>query len=165
MRRSPLDPDARGSGLVIDLRDHLKPEQVVDLDATTKDEALREMVSAAAESDAVSDEEALLEAVRAREKILSTGIGLGIAIPHARIDAVDQFVVAVGRHARGIDFESIDQRPVHIVVLIAGPSDSQKPYLELLAQLSKRLKLEDVRAEITGGASRERVVDLLTEGA
>lgn len=146
----------------IDLRDHLAPEQVIDLKAHTKDEVLVELVAAVAQTDAVQDREALLDAVRARERILSTGIGLGIAIPHARIDAVKRFVVAVGRHPRGIDFESIDQKPVNIVVLIAGPKDTQKPYLELLAQLSKRLKLAEVRAQITGGAAPPSVVDLLT---
>ena len=99
----------------IDLRDHLAPQQVIDLEADTKDEALLEVVDAAALSGAVSDRDALVEAVRARERILSTGIGLGIAIPHARIASVDRFVVSVGRHGGGIDFESIDQKPVHIV--------------------------------------------------
>ena len=146
----------------ISLRDHLSPEQVVDLDARTKDEALAEMVEAVATSGAVQDREALLIAVRERERILSTGIGLGIAIPHARIELVERFVVAVGRTAAGIDFESIDQKPVHIVVLIAGPKDTQRPYLELLAQLSKRLKLADVRARIRRGAPPHEVVDLLT---
>ncbi len=146
----------------IDLRDHLGPDHVIDLQARTKEEALIEMVDTVSDSEAVVDKQALLEAVKAREKILSTGIGLGIAIPHARIDAVKHFVVAVGRHPSGIDFESIDQKPVQIVVLIAGPKDTQKPYLELLAQLSKRLKLADVRARIVGGAPAETVVDLLT---
>jgi fructose-specific phosphotransferase system IIA component len=150
------------SAVPIDLRDHLSAAQVVDLKARTKQEALVEMVDAVAASDVVTDRAALLEAVRERERILSTGIGLGIAIPHARIDAVRRFVVAIGRTAAGIDFESIDQKPVHIVVLIAGPKDTQKPYLELLAQLSKRLKLADVRARIRGGASPAEVVDLLT---
>jgi mannitol/fructose-specific phosphotransferase system IIA component (Ntr-type) len=147
----------------IDLRDHLAPGQVIDLKASVKADALVEMVDAVAATDAVADRDELLEAVRAREKILSTGIGLGIAIPHARIESVARFVVAVGRHATGLDFESIDQKPVHIVVLIAGPKDTQKPYLELLAQLSKRLKLSDVRARITAGAAPDEVVDLLTE--
>ena len=147
---------------VIDLRDHLSPGQVIDLESTKKDDVLKEIVGAVATTDAVTDEEALLEAVRQREKILSTGIGLGIAIPHARIGAVKRFVVAVGRHRDGLDFESIDQKPVRIVVLIAGPADTQKPYLELLAQLSKRLKLEHVRTKIAGGASAADVVDLLT---
>jgi len=147
---------------VIDLRDHLSPSQVVDLKHTGKDDVLKEIVAAVSQTDAVTDEEALLDAVRQREKILSTGIGLGIAIPHARIQAVKRFVVAVGRHSEGLEFESIDQKPVRIVVLIAGPADTQKPYLELLAQLSKRLKLEHVRHKIAGGAPPEEVVDLLT---
>ena len=147
----------------IDLRDHLAPEQVIDLTATVKDQALVEVVDAVARTDAVASRDELLDAVRAREKILSTGIGLGIAIPHARIGSVERFVVAVGRHPQGLDFESIDQKPVHIVVLIAGPKDTQKPYLELLAQLSKRLKLTDVRTRIREGASPDEVVDLLTE--
>lgn len=147
----------------IDLRDHLAPGQVINLTATNKGDALLEMVDAVSTTDAVADRDELLDAVRAREKILSTGIGLGIAIPHARIGSVHRFVVAVGRHGAGLDFESIDQKPVHIVVLIAGPKDTQKPYLELLAQLSKRLKLTDVRTRITAGATPDQVVDLLTE--
>ena len=150
-------------GPTIDLRDHLSPDQVIDLTARTKDETLVQMVDAAARANGVTDREELLVAVRAREKILSTGIGLGIAIPHARIGSVERFVVAVGRHASGLDFESIDQKPVYIVVLIAGPKDTQKPYLELLAQLSKRLKLADVRSKIAAGAPAEEVVDLLTQ--
>jgi len=146
----------------IDLRDHLAPAQVIDLRARSKDEALVEMVDAVSATSAVEDREELLDAIRARERILSTGIGLGIAIPHARIESVHRFVVAVGRHPEGIDFESIDQKPVQIVVLIAGPKDAQKPYLELLAQLSKRLKLADVRERIVGGAPPSAVVELLT---
>ena len=148
----------------IELRDHLAADRVLDLTADSKDGCLVEMVQAIATADGVTDEAELLEAVRARERILSTGIGLGIAIPHARIGSVDRFVVAVGRHPTGVDFESIDQKPVRIVVLIAGPKDAQKPYLELLAQLSKRLKLQDVRDEISAGASPDDVVRLLTDG-
>ncbi len=149
-------------GLTINLRDHLAADQVIDLHAGSKDDVLVELVDAVARTDAVKDRDELLVAVRAREQILSTGIGLGIAIPHARIGSVNRFVVAVGRHAEGLEFESIDQKPVQIAVLIAGPKDTQKPYLELLAQLSKRLKLSDVRAKISGGASPEDVVELLT---
>jgi len=145
----------------IELRDHLDESRVVALTANTKEEALVALVDAAATSSAVIDREALLRAVREREAKLSTGIGLGIAVPHARIDAVDAFVVVVGRHASGLEFGSIDGRPVHIVVLIVGPREAKTPYLELLAQLSKRLKLEDVRKKVTSGASAAEVVDLL----
>lgn len=146
----------------IELRDHLNPKQVVELRARTKDSVLEEMVAAVATSPSVTDESALLQAVREREALLSTGIGLGIAIPHARIASVERFVVGVGRCAQGVEFGSIDGKPVTIVVLIAGPQDAQKPYLELLAQISKRLKLAEVREKIAGGASADEVVALLT---
>ena len=145
----------------IELRDHLDASRVIDLAATGKDEALVELVDAARSTPVVTDPDALLQAVRDREAKLSTGIGLGIAVPHARIDGVSEFVVVVGRHKAGLEFGSIDQKPVHIVVLIAGPREAKTPYLELLAQLSKRLKLEEVRDEVTGGATPERVVELL----
>lgn len=148
----------------IELRDHLDAARVVAMSATTKDEALIELVDAAATSDAVTDRDALLGAVREREAKLSTGIGLGIAVPHARIEAVSEFVVVVGRHRAGLEFGSIDAKPVHIVVLIAGPREAKTPYLELLAQLSKRLKLEDVRERLRGDAEPEEVVALLVEG-
>jgi len=145
------------------LGNHLDPSRVIDLTAETKYDALVQLVDAAATSDAVTDRDALLDAVREREAKLSTGIGLGIAVPHARIDGVSSFVVVVGRHATGLEFGSIDDRPVHIVVLIAGPREAKTPYLELLAQLSKRLKLEAVREQVRNGASAEEVVTLLTQ--
>ena len=149
----------------MDLRKHLMPDRIVDLTATDKDGALVELVAAVATSDAVEDEAALLQAVRDRELLLSTGIGLGIAIPHARIPTVNEFVVAVGRHEDGIDFGSIDGKPVRIVVLIAGPQDAQKPYLELLAQISKRLKLEAVREKVISESDPATVVEILVQSA
>ncbi len=146
----------------IDLKDHLHPNYVVEIQARTKDAILEEIVGAVSGSPDIQDLKALLSAVREREALLSTGIGLGIAIPHARIPAVTRFVVAVGRCAQGVEFGSIDGKPVTIVVLIAGPQDAQKPYLELLAQISKRLKLPEVRQRIAGGASADEVVQLLT---
>lgn len=147
----------------ITLDKHLDPSRVIQLTATTKDGALVELVDSVAQAPEVADRDALLEAVRNREKLLSTGIGLGIAIPHARIESVSGFVVAVGRRPAGIEFGSIDGKPVTIVVLIVGPKDAQKPYLELLAQLSKRLKLEEVRRRVVGDATPDEVVALLTE--
>lgn len=146
----------------IDLRDHLHPGYVVQLKGRSKDAVLEEIVRAVQGSPDVKDVPGLLAAVREREALLSTGIGLGIAIPHARIASVSRFVVAVGRCTHGIEFGSIDGKPVTIVVLIAGPQDAQKPYLELLAQISRRLKLAEVRERITGGCSADEVVTLLT---
>ena len=147
---------------MIDLKDHLDPVRVKDLVAKTKDAALEEMVGLVCMSDAVADRVALLSAVRERERVLSTGIGLGIAIPHAKIPGVARFVVAVGRQAEGIEFDAIDGRPVTLVVLIAGPQDAQDRYLRLLARLSGRLKQDDVRRRILSAKSPEDIVAILS---
>lgn len=147
---------------MIDLKDHLDPSRVKDLTGATKDAVLEEMVALVATSDAVTDRAALLSAVRERERVLSTGIGLGIAIPHAKIPGVSRFVVAVGRHGPGIEFDAIDARPVHLVVLIAGPQDAQDRYLRLLARLSGRLKQEDVRKKVMVAATHAEIVTILT---
>ena len=147
---------------MIDLKDHLDPARVRDLVAKTKDAALEEMVGLVCTSDAVTDRVALLSAVRERERVLSTGIGLGIAIPHAKIPGVSRFVVAVGRQPTGIDFDAIDGRPVTLVVLIAGPQDAQDRYLRLLARLSGRLKQDDVRKKILAAKTPEEIVGILS---
>src|SRR5262245_60805625 len=150
---------------MIELKEHLDPARVRDLAAKTKDAALEEMVDLVATSDAVTDRAALLTAVRERERVLSTGIGLGIAIPHAKIPGVTRFVVAVGRHPAGIDFDAIDSKPVHVVVLIAGPQDAQDRYLRLLARLSGRLRLEDVRRKVLTAKSPDEIVTILSATA
>jgi len=93
----------------------------------------------------VTDRERLLQAVLEREKIVSTGIGLGVAVPHAKIAEVSEFVVAYGRSRLGIDFGSIDDRPVHHVVLIVGPPDRQQRYLQFLATVTLKLKQSELR--------------------
>ncbi len=147
---------------MIELKDHLDPARVGDLVGKTKDRVLEEMVELVCTSDAVTDRAALLSAVRERERVLSTGIGLGIAIPHAKIPGVTRFVVAVGRHAAGIDFDAIDGRPVHLIVLIAGPQDAQDRYLRLLARLSGKLKQEDARRRILAAKTPDEVVSILS---
>lgn len=146
---------------MIDLKDHLDASRVRDLSSATKDAVLEEMVALVSTSEAVTDAAALLAAVRDRERVLSTGIGLGIAIPHAKIHGVTRFVVAVGRHTRGIDFDAIDGKPVHIVVLIAGPQDAQDRYLRLLARLSGRLRQEEVRKRILSAGEAADIVATL----
>ncbi|MHC4472961.1 MAG: PTS sugar transporter subunit IIA, partial [Planctomycetota bacterium] len=97
---------------MIDIRGFLSQDRVTDLKSTTKEGAIMELVALCAESPAVEDAEKLQEAIFEREGIMSTGIGLGIAIPHAKIPAVKDFVVAIGRSRHGIDFSSLDQKPV-----------------------------------------------------
>lgn len=130
---------------MIRLADHLSPARTVDLASRSKDAALMELVETLSSAPEVSDRDRLLQAVLEREKIVSTGIGLGVAVPHAKISEVAEFVVAYGRSKQGIDFGSIDDRPVHHVVLIVGPPDRQQRYLQFLATVTLKLKQGDLR--------------------
>jgi PTS system nitrogen regulatory IIA component len=147
---------------MIDLRSYLSPQRVTDLKSVSKDGAIMELIAVAARSPSIGDAEKLQEAVFEREGIMSTGIGLGIAIPHAKIPSVHDFVVVIGRAPQGIDFNALDQKPVTIVVLIAGPSQEQQRYLEILAGVTLRLKGEDVRKEVLAASDAAGVIDVLS---
>jgi mannitol/fructose-specific phosphotransferase system IIA component (Ntr-type) len=146
---------------VIRLADHLAPARVVDLTSRSKDAALLELVETLASAPEVSDRERVLQAVQEREKIVSTGIGLGVAVPHAKIPEVSEFVVAYGRSRLGIDFGSIDDRPVHHVVLIVGPPDRQQRYLQFLATVTLKLKQQALRKDLEEAADPAALYQVL----
>lgn len=103
------------------------------------------------------DADLAVEVVMARERLGSTGIGHGVAIPHGRIAHLSQPVVALARHVQGIDFEAIDGQPVHIVVLLLAPEDADRSHLELLAHLARILQDERVRQGVMQADSPEAV--------
>lgn len=132
----------------ISLENIIPPERVCILSAGTKEEALEELCGVLSEAPEVRDGAKLLDAIVEREKVMSTGIGLGIAIPHAKIREVSDFVVALGKSQSGLEFHSLDARPVHFVVMIAGPEDQQERYLQLLARITLKLKDAAVRRRL-----------------
>ena len=147
--------------MTISLEGIIAPERVVILQATEKEAAIGELVGVIGSSKNVGDSEALLEAILDRERIMSTGIGLGIAIPHAKIPTVDDFVVALGKSPGGIEFHSLDGKPVHFVVMIAGPDQQQERYLQLLARITLKLKDASVRRAMEEATSAEGILAAL----
>jgi PTS system nitrogen regulatory IIA component len=148
---------------VIRLADHLAPRRVVDLTSRSKDAALMELVETLASAPEVTNREKLLQAILERERIVSTGIGLGVAVPHAKIPEVSEFVVAYGRSTDGIDFGSIDDRPVHHVVLIVGPPDRQQRYLQFLATVTLKLKQPELRRALEEAPSTAKLYEVLSQ--
>jgi len=132
-----------------DIADMISEDRIVDLKAETKEEALRELVSVMAKSKAVLDKEALLRAILEREKTLSTGVGIGVAVPHAMIPEVTDFVIAIGRSHKGIEFDALDGKPVQIIVMIAASDKhSRGEYLKVLARLMQKLRNKEFRRKI-----------------
>lgn len=147
--------------MTISLENIISPERVRILEAGTKEEALTELAGVVASAAEVQDREALLAAIFERERIMSTGIGLGIAIPHAKIPTVTDFVVGFGKVDQGLDFNSLDARPVHFIVMIAGPNDQQERYLQLLARITLKLKDAAVRRRLGEAADTEAILAAL----
>ena len=145
----------------ISLESIIPPERVKVLESTDKEGALREMAALVTGLPEVENGERLIEAIFEREQIMSTGIGLGIAIPHAKIPSVRDFVVALGRSEKGIEFNSLDGKPVHFVVMIAGPDNQQERYLQLLARITLKLKDAAVRRRLTEAADVDAILAAL----
>ena len=110
------------------LTDILKPENIkVPLAATTKHDAIAELVDLLAANGQVTDPKKVLESVLERETTRTTGIGNGLAIPHGKCAGTADLVMAIGKPAAPIDFQSIDQRPVSVIWMLASPPDKTGP--------------------------------------
>ena len=141
----------------------LKPENViVGMRARRNLDAIRELATVFGE-DAVPDGKRFIADIIQRERQASTGIGHGVAVPHAHDDSIARQLLAVGIAQEGIDFRSVDEQPVHIVALLATPKKHQKQHMDLLASLSRLLQHEDVRQSLIGAAEACEVVDIFTK--
>ena len=107
----------------------------------------------------------IVNAAMERERLGSTGVGSGVALPHARIEGLNKIIVALGRLEAPIDFESIDDRPVDIAVLILAPPDAGSEHLRALAQISRRLRNEDVRGRLRRAPDAESLYVIFTDEA
>ncbi|MCX6828484.1 MAG: PTS sugar transporter subunit IIA [candidate division Zixibacteria bacterium] len=119
-----------------------------NLKAPDKDGVLKELVEHAAKSNLVKDAGELLRDVRERENLVTTGVGYGVAFPHAKTKATKGIVIAFGRSERGIEFDAMDHKPAHLFFLIAAPEDAIGAHLNVMARLSYIMKSEENRAKM-----------------
>ncbi|HVS73450.1 MAG TPA: PTS sugar transporter subunit IIA [Phycisphaerae bacterium] len=142
------------------LTDILKLQDIkVPLTSTTKKEAIAELVSVLAEAKEVKDQQVLLNSVLEREATRTTGIGNGLAIPHGKCNGVDHLVVAIGKPAAPIDFESIDGRPVNLIVLLASPPDQTGPHIQALARISRLMNVDAFRQAMRAATTSQQIYD------
>ena len=138
------------------------PEAVCIYDEPpSKHEALDTLVQAIGRTDVINSLPEFQKAVHEREAVMSTGIGSGVAIPHVRSSAVRAPAVGVGLCPDGIDFDTLDNQPVSIIVLFAMPAGSQKDYLGLLAQVMLSMKMQGFREKLMQCTTNQQVADLI----
>ncbi len=128
---------------------------------TSKHAALTELAHAVASAGVCDNVDALIQAIFERESVMSTGIGSGIAVPHVRIPEVKTPTIAVGLCPHGIDYDTLDNVPVQIIILFAMPASAQKEYLRLLAKVMLTLKSNGFPNRLLSCSSPEEVAELL----
>lgn len=134
--------------MVFDFNRMLSPDRIIDLKGSSKTDILKEVTEVICRSPLVTDPKALYTAVTEREKIVSTGIGIGIAVPHVKIPSIKDFVIAIGRSHKGVEFDALDGKPVHIIVLIAASDQQAGDYLKVMARFMLALKKPEFRRQV-----------------
>jgi fructose PTS system EIIBC or EIIC component len=140
-----------------------KDTMILELKAKTKETVIEELVNKLDEAGKLHDKEAFKEAIFAREAQSTTGIGEGIAIPHAKTTAVKTPAVAFGRSKAGIDYESLDGKPSHLFFMIAAPEGANNTHLEVLSRLSTLLMNASFRSKIESASTLEEIVEIIRE--
>lgn len=130
---------------------------ILDMKAATKEAALRELAGVAATLCGRFTEETLYNVLLERETVGSTGVGNGVAIPHGKIDGLDEILLCFGRSRTGINFDAIDNRPAHLFVLMLSPANKAGEYLQTLAAVSRILKQQDKRQQLLDSTSRDEI--------
>ena len=140
----------------------LKPDCIkVPLAARDKTQAIVELVGLLDKAGAIRDRDAVLQSVLEREARRSTGIGHGLAIPHGKSSACDELVMAIGKPAEPINFESIDGKPAQIIVLLASPVDQTGPHIQALARISRIMTIESVRSDMFRAESADELYRII----
>jgi PTS system nitrogen regulatory IIA component len=146
---------------MIKISSYLDSNLILFLEAETRDQVLRTMIAALRQNGKLNDTEAFYQAIIDRENIVSTGIGMGIAIPHAKLALYDDFFIAVGILSKGVDWHALDGAPVRLIFMIGGPDDKQTEYLQVLSKLTSALKDEARRKKLLTLNSPEAIIDIL----
>ena len=150
----------------MDLGDILGPEQILpDMKASTRWEAIDELIELLISSSKIKPEhrEAITTVVKKRETSMSTGIGFGIAIPHASSDRIEQVVACFGRSSQGIEFDALDNAPVKFVVLFVVPKNQFQTHLRTLASIAKFLNDRGTRESLASAGSAEEILAIFRD--
>ena len=145
------------------MSDFLDPRAVVsDLKAANKKEVLEELCTALVSLHPMLDRDRMVGILLDRERLGSTGVGEGVAIPHGKMGDLEGLIACFGRSTRGVAFDAVDDQPVSLFFLLFAPENSAGVHLKALAKISRLLKRPSVREELLQAGSKEDVYAILT---
>lgn len=147
---------------MINIANYLDESLITFLNATTRDEALATLVKSLDSADKLPDSNAFLTAITEREDVVSTGIGMGVAIPHAKLPNFTEFFIAIGILAESVDWNALDGMPVRLIFMIGGPDDKQTEYLQILSGLTLMIRDEEKKKKLLQERDPKAIIELFT---
>ena len=142
----------------------LKPEFIIpEHNGESKEEIINELIDLFKNDPRVEDIDKVRSAVLDREKVMSTGVGKGFAIPHGKTNAVKEIIGAFGKVKDGIDYESLDGNPVNLVFLLVGKDNLISTHIKLLSRISRLMNKDDFRHRLVEANSADEIVKLFSE--
>lgn len=133
----------------------------MDLKSVSKREALLELAESLRGDSNIANHAAFVEAIFKREELVSTGVGLGFAIPHVKIPEVKDYVVAVGRKKEGLEFDSVDGQPVRLIFMIGASEHQTRDFVKMLARVMKLLKSGETRLALIEAKMPDDFIDII----
>ena len=135
----------------------------ISLAGTNRDECIKELIDILAAAQTINNAVSIFEAVLEREKIMTTGVGNGIAIPHCKHADSPEFAVCLGIQSKGVDFQSIDKKNVNIIFLLVGPENNPGLHIKLLSRISRLMSNEELRQQLLDCKNDKDAFDLIQD--
>ena len=146
------------------ISDYLDEGLIAFLDVDTRDEAIELLIRLVDVEKYLPNQETFRNAIFAREQLVSTGIGMGVAIPHAKLSEFTDFFIAIGiQQKKGIDWNALDKAPVRLIFMIGGPEDRQTEYLQILSLLTSAIRDIDLRKKLLNAQNVSEVFELFSQ--
>lgn len=146
------------------LTDVLRSELIkIPLSGSSRDDCIKELIEKLTEKNIITAEDKIFQAVLDREKIMTTGVGNSIAIPHCKHADSPEFAVCLGIHPKGVDFEAIDKKAVKIIFLLVGPENNPGLHIKLLSRISRLMSNEELRNQLQKCSADNEAFDLIHE--
>ncbi|MES2274329.1 MAG: PTS sugar transporter subunit IIA [Chlamydiota bacterium] len=146
------------------ISDYLDSRLIAFLDAASRDEAIDSLVDLLDEEGKLKIKKNFRAAIFHREELVSTGIGMGVAVPHAKLNEFTDFFIAIGiQQKKGLDWNALDKVPVRLVFMIGGPDDKQTEYLQILSLLTSAIRDINLRKQLLNAETPEEVIELFSD--
>ena len=149
--------------MTINLLNYLSINRILFTTASTKEGVIDELIRISRDDGRIANVARFKQALLKRESIMSTGIGYGVAIPHVKLPQIEEFFITIGVHKSGVNWDSLDCKPVYLIFLIAGPEKEQEKYLRILAQLTTVIKKPERRQQLIERGTKYEIFQFFTE--